>query len=1186
MTPELARRDQQLIRMIFIVVQELLLRTSAYAVLVRPARFDGTKARVVTRTTVIRLTHGLGHTPYWMLPRVGSPSADPDLGRRPPLSPSSALVPPLLDFKARAELQPLPEHGGHALDTISVHGHVEGTVGADQMLSSLSASAHRSATQVPVVGMADTLGRLHELLLSHEAVCVCRGKLAISVVTVADLFLVLFHGSYGAGFGGGGVGGSLMPRQRRSSQAAMQLARKPSWSRRSSVVGPLASSSLLQQTTPVTDRAPLQEPASEAVSGEPHIAPLTGASSRAGSGIENPQESGHQPFRRLKHMPSLRGDSMRPEARQFSIHGANPVVIDAFGAFKVDPFAPGSATSAVQSILATGANPLLQIQGQLRHENDDDDDDNEEAYTCAGSCRRHSCQPLAHGAKRCTAAVAPRLLAALDAAPTQLILMAMLVCDIVIVITETSSDNGGASRESPVWWTSLLLMVGFFLELVLRAYAEGYKFVKLWNAFDAAVIVTSIVVLTSTVGQSSSALVVFGRSVRLLRLVRILGRFSRAKELAASIGKRLVSRNKRRFNLGAFDLDLTYITEQIIAMSLPSMNVEGLYRNPIDKVAEFLDLRHPDNYVVVNLCSERDYPGHYFHDRVVRVPFDDHGPPGLGQLVDFTRAVSHWVRADSSRVVAIHCKGGKGRTGTMVASLLLELGEAHTTAEALEWYAERRTEGEQANQGVSGASQRRYVGYFQLYQMMPVSEDYVLFVDFVRVWTIPRAEGRSLADASISPVLSISCPVASLSFSSALLPLTVAAGCTDPLVIQESFDRIFGQGAAAEAMKTAGKPSSTLGMPSPAKASAAGASTHRLPASDEIDGKVAQASSQMAGADGRKYGWGSTGSGSSSTGSIATHKMRIANGRLGADPSSESDSDEAYSYENEDTDDDGSHHQAQSLDDAYGDGSGLSQPAGALHRQSGKRSTRTFYADQHDFFDIDCWGVPVASDFQVALRAQERSGTMASAWIHAGVLAAIAREQETQERHRQEAEGMDADIASPRAVSIPVSPVASNSKSRGSLQHSLKSADRSRSDASIADDTKTTTDLLHAYTDAMTLAEMSTELGHSVHSSTAALASSPLPDACAVLDMTIAKDALDDASKDADNHIFSPEFRIQVFFTTKPLALLRQALLRQVARMQTGSSVLQVNVPTESRLQRALASRQAILEQSLAGWIP
>ena len=48
--------------------------------------------------------------------------------------------------------------------------------------------------------------------------------------------------------------------------------------------------------------------------------------------------------------------------------------------------------------------------------------------------------------------------------------------------------------------------------------------------------------------------------------------------------RKLVSGNRRRFTEDNINLDLTYITSNILAMSYPSSGVESMYRNPIEKV--------------------------------------------------------------------------------------------------------------------------------------------------------------------------------------------------------------------------------------------------------------------------------------------------------------------------------------------------------------------------------------------------------------------------------------------------------------------------------------------------------------------------------------------------------------------------------------------------------------------------
>ncbi|NWR31174.1 TPTE2 phosphatase, partial [Tachuris rubrigastra] len=104
-----------------------------------------------------------------------------------------------------------------------------------------------------------------------------------------------------------------------------------------------------------------------------------------------------------------------------------------------------------------------------------------------------------------------------------------------------------------------------------------------------------------------------------------------------------------------------FSTDRIIAMSFPSSGKQSFYRNPIKEVARFLDTKHPDHYKVYNLCSEKGYDPKYFHYRVERFFIDDHNVPALQDMLKFTGSVREWMSQDEKNIIAIHCKGGKGR---------------------------------------------------------------------------------------------------------------------------------------------------------------------------------------------------------------------------------------------------------------------------------------------------------------------------------------------------------------------------------------------------------------------------------------------------------------------------------------------------------------------------------------------
>ena len=182
---------------------------------------------------------------------------------------------------------------------------------------------------------------------------------------------------------------------------------------------------------------------------------------------------------------------------------------------------------------------------------------------------------------------------------------------------------------------------------------------------------------------------------------------SRNTSAALGLIKTLVSKNKKRFVSESFNLDLVYITPQFIAMGFPAEGHEAYYRNKLEDVEQFMDLYHAGKYRIYNLCKERGYGRAALNGCWERYPFEDHNPPPLAMLPKILQSIRAFLSQDPANVAAVHCKAGKGRTGTVISSYLCAYHNA-TPAEALELFAkERTTDGK----GVTIPSQLRYVGY-------------------------------------------------------------------------------------------------------------------------------------------------------------------------------------------------------------------------------------------------------------------------------------------------------------------------------------------------------------------------------------------------------------------------------------------------------------------------------------------
>jgi hypothetical protein len=177
--------------------------------------------------------------------------------------------------------------------------------------------------------------------------------------------------------------------------------------------------------------------------------------------------------------------------------------------------------------------------------------------------------------------------------------------------------------------------------------------------------------------------------------------------------RKAVSGKKVRFVKDGFNLDLAYITPNIIVHGFPAMGLEHVYRNPRHEIRRFMDNYHKNHYKMFNFCCEpgRGYDPKFFHNVVERYPFKDHNVPPLETMAAFCNSAKLFLDADESNVCNMHCKAGKGRAGLMSCLLLIRNGDADSAENAIKLYDSKRVTN---MKGLTVTSQRKMVLFYEL----------------------------------------------------------------------------------------------------------------------------------------------------------------------------------------------------------------------------------------------------------------------------------------------------------------------------------------------------------------------------------------------------------------------------------------------------------------------------------------
>uniref|UniRef100_A0A2K6S207 Tensin-1 n=1 Tax=Saimiri boliviensis boliviensis TaxID=39432 RepID=A0A2K6S207_SAIBB len=156
-------------------------------------------------------------------------------------------------------------------------------------------------------------------------------------------------------------------------------------------------------------------------------------------------------------------------------------------------------------------------------------------------------------------------------------------------------------------------------------------------------------------------------------------------------------------------LDLTYITERIIAVSFPAGCSEESYLHSLQEVTRMLKSKHGDNYLVLNL-SEKRYDLTKLNPKIMDVGWPELHAPPLDKMCTICKAQESWLNSDPQHVVVIHCRGGKGRIGVVISSYMHFTNVSASADQALDRFAMKKFYDDKVS-ALMQPSQKRYVQF-------------------------------------------------------------------------------------------------------------------------------------------------------------------------------------------------------------------------------------------------------------------------------------------------------------------------------------------------------------------------------------------------------------------------------------------------------------------------------------------
>ncbi|KAF5286790.1 hypothetical protein FQR65_LT02208 [Abscondita terminalis] len=157
-------------------------------------------------------------------------------------------------------------------------------------------------------------------------------------------------------------------------------------------------------------------------------------------------------------------------------------------------------------------------------------------------------------------------------------------------------------------------------------------------------------------------------------------------------------------------MDLSYVTERIIAVWFPSSISQKAYREGQRHAAHMLKNKHGDNYTVFNL-SEPKRGLRSEHKHVKEVGWPQKLAPPLERLCSICKEIESWLSGDQHRIAVLHSCGSKDKLGVVVAAYMHYSSICGTADQALDRFSMRRFLEDNIGP-LQAPSNKRYIDYF------------------------------------------------------------------------------------------------------------------------------------------------------------------------------------------------------------------------------------------------------------------------------------------------------------------------------------------------------------------------------------------------------------------------------------------------------------------------------------------